>query len=224
MSQHIAAIIPAYNEAQTIGEVVRIAKSSSRLSDVIVVSDGSTDQTASVARSAGAKVVELTSNKGKGEAVLKALSHTKAEVLLMLDADLRGLTTDHIDQLIDPVIAGETDMNVGLRDRGVVKTAITHHLPLISGERALQRTVIESVPNEQLSGYKIEIALNNTCRQNGWNYTATPLKGLTIRRKFEKVPVHKAVLQYIGMFSQVLWAMILVRISRSNRSQYVSRP
>lgn len=213
MTPEVAAIIPARNESQTVGEVVSVLKDSRAFSDVIVVSDGSVDDTAAVARAAGASVVESTHNRGKGEALLLGLAQTSAPVVAFFDADLLGLTTDHVHQLIDPVVQGSLVMNVSLRDRGRFKTFITRHLPLISGERVLDRRVIETIHPRLLKGYMVEAALNYRCRSAGWRYGSVALSGLSIRRKFEKVSFFRAVLQYLHMFSQVLAAMVLVRLA-----------
>lgn len=96
----ITAIIPAYNEESTIGEVVKITNQNSMVEEVIVISDGSTDRTGKVAKQYGAKVIELEENIGKGGAMLIGAVNSDADILLFLDADLIGLTTGHIDNLL----------------------------------------------------------------------------------------------------------------------------
>ncbi|MEK7620061.1 MAG: glycosyltransferase [Patescibacteria group bacterium] len=209
----LVAIVPAYNESATIGSVVRILKQSPYLSEVFVISDGSVDRTAQVAREAGARVHEIPRQGGKGEALLHALTHTDAPVVAFFDADLRGLTVEHVEQLVLPVLNGSRVMNVGLRDRGLLMTALTRHLPLIAGERALRRNVVENVPAEYLRGFMVEAALNYYCRAHGFAYGAVKLKGLSMRRKYEKVGYARAVLQYGQMFYQVASAMVIVRIA-----------
>lgn len=210
---NVTAIVPAHNEEQTIAEVVRVLVQSSYISDVLVISDGSTDDTAIRARSSGARVYEIPRQGGKGEALLHALVHTQAPILAFFDADLRGLTVEHIEQLVLPVLNGSRAMNVGLRDRGWMLTALTRYLPLISGERVLRRHVIERVPAQYLHGFMVEAALNYFCRAHGLPYGAVPLRGLTIRRKYEKVGWPRAVIQYLRMFSEVARAMVVVRIA-----------
>ncbi len=211
--QKITVIIPAYNEEETIADVVGPVLESSFISDVLVVSDGSTDQTVTLAKDAGATVLELQSKGGKGEAMLFGLAQTESSIVVFLDADLRGLTPEHIEQLVRPVLNGERQMNVGLRDRGGVLTFITKHLPLISGERALKRSVLEQIPARYVRGFMAEVAINYYCRSHGLSYGATPLKGLSIRRKHEKVGLWLAVLQYMRMFYQVAKAMVIVRVA-----------
>mgnify|MGYP001415364370 FL=1 len=68
----VSAIIPAYNEEKTIGGVLRTIKSVSLITEIIVISDGSTDGTAQIARNYGAHVIELSENIGKGGEIGRA--------------------------------------------------------------------------------------------------------------------------------------------------------
>lgn len=88
---HPCAIIPAYRAARTIGEVVRETRAHWPISDaVFVVDDGSNDETAELARSAGAIVISHSVNQGKGAALRTAMAHTLKlgfNVAVTLDAD-----------------------------------------------------------------------------------------------------------------------------------------
>jgi len=113
-----------------------------------------------------------------------------------------------------PVSSGSRIMNVGLRDKGPIGTLIAKHLPLIGGERVMLRQVIEGVDPKFLQGYMVESALNYYCRSRGYAYGAVILRGLTMRRKYEKVGVLRGVIQYVKMFSEVGMAVIAVRVAR----------
>ena len=78
----VMAIIPAYNEERTIGDVLSVLKEVSLVNKIIVVSDGSTDNTVKVARSYGVEVVELQENRGKGGALKAGLDNAKTDVVL----------------------------------------------------------------------------------------------------------------------------------------------
>ena len=84
----IAAVIPAHNEAKTVGSVVRQARK--YVDRVIVVDDGSSDRTSSVARKNGARVITLKRNRGVGYATrvgMKAAMRGGAKIIITLDAD-----------------------------------------------------------------------------------------------------------------------------------------
>ena len=87
----VSAVVPAFNEAPRIGDVIRPLISSGLVEQVIVVDDGSEDGTANVARECGAEVLVLEKNEGKGGAVLSGMAKVRGEVLLLMDADLVGL-------------------------------------------------------------------------------------------------------------------------------------
>lgn len=210
----VAAIIPAYNEAETIASVVSIVRASGQVAEVMVVDDGSSDGTAGAAEEAGARVVRLSPNRGKGGAMKAGVAETDAPILLFLDADLIGLKPEHIRALIEPVASGTLAMNVGLRDRGGFVTNMTRHLPLIGGERAMRREVFDRVPERFLKGFMVESALNYRCRADGLAYGTTMLSGLSIRRKYEKVGWLRAIPQYVRMGARVMYGMLIVRAAR----------
>ncbi|MFA6603715.1 MAG: glycosyltransferase family 2 protein [Patescibacteria group bacterium] len=211
-----AAVVPAFNEAGRIGQVVRTAAASGRFDEIIVVSDGSTDATAEEARAAGATLVhELPFKYGKGSALAHGVMHTDAAIVCFFDADLQGLTTEHVRLLLEPVVAGVRQMNVGLRDRGPVWTAIAKLLPLVSGERALRREIFDLLPESYLRGFKTETALNYFCRANRLAYGFVVLSGLSITRKMAKVGFWRGLAGYLSMWFEVAAAMAAVRLARA---------
>ena len=215
MGCRVVAIIPAYNEAETVQAVACVAVSSPLVDEVIVVSDASEDATVREARCAGVRVVELFARHGKGGALRAGVEESRADVLLFLDADLRGLTVDHVNALVEPVINGKDAMTVGLRDRGWISRFLMPHLELVSGERALRRDIFDAVPDAHLRGYMIETSLNYYCCSHGLSYRAIFMPGLHIRTKFQKVGVLVALRQYGKMWLQVGLAMLIVRAERA---------
>lgn len=210
----IAAIVPAYNEESTVSDVVRALVTSKFFSEVVVISDGSTDRTADEARKAGATTVhELPRRGGKGAAMQHGITHTDSAIVFFCDADLLGLNKKHIQDVLDPVLRGTRVMNVALRDRGKIFMRLAAYLPLIGGERALYRHVIEAIPDRYLRGFMVESALNYYCRVNKFSYGSVPLFGLKIRHKYEKVGWLRGVGQYFKMAWEINKAMLTVRVA-----------
>jgi glycosyltransferase involved in cell wall biosynthesis len=88
MEAKVAAVIPSYNEEKHIGDVVR--RTRPKLDNVLVVDDGSQDQTADRAREAGAEVIVHEQNRGKGETIKTGLRHwldRQFDFVIILDAD-----------------------------------------------------------------------------------------------------------------------------------------
>lgn len=198
----LVAIIPAYNEAATVGEVVYIAQSHQSVSRVLVVDDGSTDGTAQTARNAGAEVLRHKNNRGKAEAMETGVAATsKATHFLFLDADLVGFRSEHIDGLLEAceILRQAQDdsgltrddgmaMVVGLRDRGrILNWLCLHIFPWISGERIVPRSLWEAVPKKFKHRFQIELALNAFTRRQGMRILPVLLPGLSIRRKEQKI-------------------------------------
>jgi glycosyltransferase involved in cell wall biosynthesis len=211
----VSAIVAAYNEEPTIGPIVQTLVASKLFRDVIVISDGSTDRTADIARESGASLVhQLPWKHGKGAAMMHGVAHSDAPILFFLDADLKGLTVDHLKRILEPVLSDKLAMCVGIRDRGPLAMKIAAHLPLIGGERAMLRKVFEDIPDKYLQGFMVEGALNYYCRSHQLPYGTVELPGLHIRRKMQKVGFWKGLIEYIHMTYQVWKAMIIVRIGR----------
>lgn len=111
---HVAAVMPAFNEAQRIGAVV--AALVPRVDEVIVVDDGSRDDTAAIAEAAGARVLRQASNQGYIAALLRGIAAARAEVIVTLDAD-GEMPLDSIAALVAPIREGRADMVQGRRNR-----------------------------------------------------------------------------------------------------------
>jgi glucosyl-3-phosphoglycerate synthase len=115
----ISVCLPARNEAATVGTIVREIAGASLVDEIVVIDDGSTDATASVARDAGARVVaeagilpETGPGTGKGNVLWKSLHACTGDVLCWLDADLRNVRADYVDRLVAPLLTNPDVMFV----------------------------------------------------------------------------------------------------------------
>lgn len=210
----VAAIVPAYNEAETIREVLQVLAATPRISEVLVVSDGSTDQTVEIARDMGIRAIHLRQNQGKGLAMAVGVAHTDAEILTFVDGDILNLTTEQLTGLIEPVLEGRSDMNVGVRDRGPALNGWQRqHGPLLSGIRCLRREIFEAVPETHLEGFAIETGLNWACGELGMRTTTTLLHNLKHLVKEKKRGLVQGFHARMRMFAAVFgaWAVLQVK-------------
>jgi glycosyltransferase involved in cell wall biosynthesis len=119
----ILVVIPAYNEAANVGKVIREVKKEADFVDILVVDDGSTDDSADVAADAGATVVRLPFNLGMFEAVRTGFAFARRneyDITVQVDADGQHVPRE-IGELVTPVIQEGFDVVVGsryLQDRG----------------------------------------------------------------------------------------------------------
>jgi glycosyltransferase involved in cell wall biosynthesis len=110
--QTISAVIPAYNEEETVREVV--ARTLCHVDEAIVVDDGSTDDTAMEARNSGAVVVRNEANKGVLESLKMGFRSAGGEILVTLDADGQH-NPDEIPGLLEPILDDRADLVLGAR-------------------------------------------------------------------------------------------------------------
>jgi len=109
------ACIPAYNEESVISKVVKEVQK--YVDKVVVCDDGSTDKTSENANSAGAIVIKLESNKGKGAAMRSLFDYAKkenADIVVTIDGDGQFLP-EEIPKLIKPVMNNQADIVIGYR-------------------------------------------------------------------------------------------------------------
>ena len=186
----VAALIPAYNEEDRVGETVRAVRSLPEVSDVVVIDDGSTDDTTRVAREAGARVIVLKSNCGKGAALNRGLAETTGEIVLMVDADL-GECASETRALLDPVLAGTSDMAVaamkappghkggfGLALRfsrwAIARFGGAEMTAPMSGQRAITRKLLEDVGGFE-TRFGVETALTIDALRKDYRVVEIPL-------------------------------------------------
>jgi len=206
----IAAIVPAYNEAETLQEVLSVLCRMTRLHEILVVSDGSTDDTVAIACGLGLRTIHLRRNQGKGIAMAVGVAHTDAEILLFVDGDILNLTEAQLNQLLEPVLSGEAGMNVGVRDRGALNQWQRRFGPLLSGIRCLRREVFEAVPESHLEGFAIETGLNWACRQLGLAISTTVLHNLKHLVKEKKRGLVSGFQGRMRMFAAVFGAWMVL--------------
>ena len=109
----ISIVIPAYNEAKRIGDVIRSAISYSN--DILVVDDGSTDNTALVAKDAGARVISLN-HTGYIAALKKGFREAEGDIIVTIDGDGEHCTED-IPRLTSKITNENIDLVIGTRKR-----------------------------------------------------------------------------------------------------------
>ncbi len=201
----ISVIIPAYNEEITIGDIIKTVKKVPEINSIIVVSDGSTDKTALIAGSFEVEVCNLKENIGKGAAIKKGFEKTNSDILLFLDADLIGLTEDHIYSLIKPIQKNEVDMTIGVFSKGRFLTDLPQILtPYLSGQRGVKREIINNLPDLDILNYGLEMAITKVVKKNNYQVQIVKLHNLTQRIKEEKYGLVEGTKKRIKMYLDII--------------------
>lgn len=168
----ISCVIPAFNEGSTIINVIKTVKKVQAINEIIVVDDGSTDNTYKNAKSKKVKVIKHTQNQGKGAAIKTGVSHSSGEIILFLDADLCSISPKMIASILQPLENDEADFvkTSFIRARGrvtelVVKPLFSVIFPFIkfnqplSGQFAIKRDLFRELSIDDKWGVDIQILL-----------------------------------------------------------------
>ncbi|MGQ9525078.1 MAG: glycosyltransferase family 2 protein [Armatimonadota bacterium] len=206
----MAAVVPAYNEAARIVAVISAIRGSEAIDELIVVSDGSTDGTYEVASAeSGVLAFQLNRNIGKGGAMLAGAWRTEADAIAFFDADLVGLTPEHVCRLVTPVRDGSADMAVGVFRGGWWLTDWSQRLvPQISGQRVVPREFFLSVPGLATARYGVEMAINRHARRKGLRVSKVELRGVTHAIKEKKHGLWGGLASRGRMYRDILRVML----------------
>lgn len=170
------AIVPAYNAAAGVGHTVAALREINTIDRILVVDDASSDNTAEVARAAGAEVAVLPYNQGKGGAVLAGVAASPdADVFLLVDADLRG-TASETRRLLDPILADEADLVIAvlppaagrggfgavknLARRGIKTASGYDARSPLSGQRAIRAPLLRQLADADRFGLEVAMTID----------------------------------------------------------------
>lgn len=175
----ISCIIPAYNEETRILNVLEAIQDYDLFDEVILVNDGSKDNTSKVINEFLKKKLETDTawvfidnknkNQGKTVAVLDGVNASNGNLLVLLDADLVGLSHLHIDKLLYYIVVEDYSMTI--LDRHTDRRGMlgwTAYTRFVGGERALWKKDFLSLdlPKEKRKGYLLEVIVNKYMMDN----------------------------------------------------------
>lgn len=186
----VTILVPAYNEAQNIEATIQAIKSTGKVDQIIVINDGSQDETSILARQTGVEVLDMVKNAGKGGALNHGLKFAKGEIIGLLDGDL-GKTASEVEKLLLPVLDNKADMTIGkfpaaqrkggfglvttLARKGIRwYTGLEVASPL-SGQRVMRREVIDKIQFFE-SGFGVEVGLTIDVFRLGFRVKEIPVQ------------------------------------------------
>jgi len=189
----LVCVVPVYNEADLIVGTIESLKKVKYIDEIVVVNDGSTDNTLDVVKGLDVSVIDLKKNHGKGYAMKKAMLTLEYGYMAFVDGDL-GDTSIQIEGVIEPVINGEADVAIAKFPRrstmtntkggfGIVKKFSKKGVyfftkkeidTALSGQRVYKKEVLDTIdyiPNR----YGIEVAMTVQTINNGFSITEVPV-------------------------------------------------
>jgi glycosyltransferase involved in cell wall biosynthesis len=198
----VTAIVSVYNEEKTVGNVVTSLLDCHAIDEVIVVNDGSTDESGRIIRSLQRshlfKYIALPENRGKSYAMATGTEAARGKVILFVDADIVGLTCSHIRKMLDTLLEGKADMVIGqpYADSGKRKDPLKP-LELLAGERAVYKQDIYPIVDKMRSTkYGAETLLNLYYKSKGKTIRVEYLWGVTHLKKFRKQGLRYSLKNY----------------------------
>lgn len=213
----ITAIVAAYNEEDTIFDVVYLLAHHPLIHLVIVINDGSMDNTRGVLtqcdRFSCVKVINLPENQGKGNAMAVGIENSPDGLLVFVDADMKNLTASHIDSLIRPMLSDRADMVLGYPPfRSRQREFVFRSFKWLTGERALWKRDIQPLVKQfRDAGYGVETIINHAMRKK--RIRIFELTGLHHVLKFDRKPFPRWTLDYMGEGLEIAKALLPVYYS-----------
>ena len=158
------------------------------------------------------QVLELASNQGKGAALLAGVQTTTAGVLVLLDADLVGLQPKHVESLLQPVLTDSAPMAVAVFAQGRLATDLAQKIaPFLSGQRAVRRNLLESIPELDVSRFGVEVALTQYVHEQDIAVVRVPWHDVTHVMKEEKLGLAKGFGARLKMYHEIISSLKLPR-------------
>ncbi len=223
----VAAVVPAHNEAPRILAVLEPLAACDVVDEIIVVDDSSDDNTSLVAASIECvRVVSTPRNLGKGGALATGIVATKADIVCTIDADLLGLSATHIQDLVEPLWRdSEVAMTVGRFIGGRKRTDWAQSLvKSISGQRAMHRSFVESLPDFAGSRFGVETLITKHAEATGAKVVVVAMEGVTQVMKEEKLGVGEGMKERLKMYADIAEHRLPIPVRRSPRKKTKRHP
>ena len=202
----ITAIICAYNEEETIKNIVSIV-SDYFFNEIIIVNDGSTDKTGQILTKLNKhydfKYIVLPENKGKGFAMATGIENAENDIIIFIDADLEFLQEEHFEQLIQPIFDKKADMVLGQASETLINYKL-NPFKSFTGERSLLKDdILPIVEKMKESRFGVETLINLYYQAEGKKVKYVMLEGLKHPTKFDKTNTPQAVKEFVQEGHQI---------------------
>lgn len=203
----ISVIVPAYNEADRIPSVISALDAADNPDELIVVDDGSTDNTPKAVEESSAELtlLQLKNNTGKANALARGVEEASHSNLMFIDADLKGLKSEHIDKMIRTYEDGNWDMVIGVFHKGRLNTDISQKIsPHLSGQRIISAEIWRKLNKSAAEEFGVEMALTKLSLRENLSTTKVKLTGVTHVMKEEKRGFSQGIKSRLKMYCNII--------------------
>ncbi|HVN01484.1 MAG TPA: glycosyltransferase family 2 protein [Caulobacteraceae bacterium] len=202
----ISCIVCAFNEADRIRNILDVIVGHPALTEVIVVNDGSTDATEALLQSyPSIRLLSHTPNRGKTYALSRGIAAARCQYLMLLDADLAGVTPADIDALAAPVMRGEAEVSISLRSNSLwIYRQIG--LDFVSGERVAPKWLLKGAVEamQRLPRWGGEVYMNEIFIRQGCRIAVVRWPRVINVRKYAKVGAWRGALAEAKMIADAM--------------------
>ncbi len=223
MKADCTCIIPIFNEEKRVAYILSIVSKVQEITQIICVDDASTDGSVNVIRKQFPRIrlLSLTQNKGKSAAVEYALKEADGEIILIMDADISGITKEELSKAVSIMQAEHhIDMLILRRMKAPLEVKLSRSETVISGERILRKKDFLEILKTNPKGYQLEISINmymmNNQKKVFWFPCSTThlmkrdkygfLKGL-----MKEIAMHWDCMKYAGFINYVRQFLFFAR-------------
>jgi glycosyltransferase involved in cell wall biosynthesis len=214
----ISCVVCAYNEADRIRNILDVIHCHPALTEVIVVNDGSTDDTEALIRLYPTiRVLSHTPNRGKTYALSRGIAAARCEYLMLLDADLAGIKPADIDALAAPVMRGEADVSISLRSNSLWIYR-QFGLDFVSGERVVPKWLLEHAVEamQRLPRWGGEVYMNELFIRQGCRISVVRWRRVVNIRKYEKAGFWRGTMAEMKMIADAASVLTPFGLLRQN--------
>ncbi len=203
----VSVIIPVFNEVRTIASVLQVVLTWGKAKEIIVVNDGSKDDTLGAVSQFKKSITLLTSsvNRGKGFAMARGIRESSGDSLMFLDGDLVGLTFRDLDRMVEPMQNNTADMVLGLARFSSLGSFEPFNM--ITGERLVfRKDILPLIKSWHSIGYGVEVMMNEAYKNK--RIVSVRLPYVFILGKLEKQAIPEAMVTYVKEGKDMLTQII----------------